>query len=180
MAGLITRKFVDVGDQAAPGVPLLEIEDPREYRLEATVDESQLATIRQGMQATVAVDALGADPLPATVAEIVPAGDPGSRSFVVKLDLPEDERLRSGMFGKARFPAGEKPAVTVPASALIERGQLSYVFVVGDDSRARLRLVTTGKHYGDRVEVLSGISEGDRIVVDGFDGLSDAAPVKVG
>lgn len=178
MAGLVTRKHVDVGDQAAPGVPLLELEDPRKYRLEATVDESQLANIHTGMQATVVIDALGNAELPATVADIVPAADTMSRSFLVKLDLPEDDRLRSGMFGKARFAAGEKPVITVPEPALVERGQLTYVYVVGEDNRARMRLVTTGRTYGDRVEVLSGLNDGDRVVVAEAEGLQDGATVR--
>jgi len=113
------------------------------------------------------------------VAELIPAADPASRSVIVKLDLPADLPLRSGMFGRARFPAGERKALVVPAAAVVERGQLSSLFVVGADGVARLRLVTLGERHGERVEVLSGLTPGERIVVEGGDGLADGSRVDV-
>jgi hypothetical protein len=86
--------------------------------------------------------------------------------------------LRSGLFGKARFLTGQKPGITVLKRAIIERGQLSSVFVVDTSSIARLRLIKTGKSFGDRVEVLSGLNENEQVVIEGAQELSDGSPVE--
>ena len=177
-AGIITRKTVDVGDLAAPGSPLLIVEDPQQYRIEAQVDEEQIHKIEPGSKVPVVLDAFGKGELAGTVAEIVPSADPASRTFVVKIDLPSDPAVRSGMFGRARFETGEKQTLTVPATAVVQRGQLTGVYVIGDGDVAHLRLITIGKHYGSDIEVLSGLEPGERIVADKADQVSDGAIVK--
>jgi multidrug efflux pump subunit AcrA (membrane-fusion protein) len=84
------------------------------------------------------------------------------------------------MFGRARFETGQKEAVTVPATAAVQRGQLTGVYVIGDGDVARLRLITIGKHYGSDIEVLSGLEPGERIVADRADQITDGAIVKQG
>jgi multidrug efflux pump subunit AcrA (membrane-fusion protein) len=162
--GIVTSKTVDVGDLAAPGSPLLRIENNRLYRLEAQVEESALHDIRQGDPVGVALNAAGLDDLKGTVSELVPTADPSSRTFVVKVDLPGNDSIRSGMFGRVRFPRGQQEILTVPSTSLIQRGQLTSVYAVESDNIAHLRLVTTGKRYGERTEVLSGLEEGERVV----------------
>lgn len=177
--GIVLEKRAEVGTLAAPGVPLLVLEDSRAYRLEAAVPEAQLRQITLGLPVTVSLEALGRAELAGAVAEITPAADPASRTVVVKIELPSVAGLRSGLYGKARFPKGERPALLLPRSALIERGQLQSVFVVEEGNVARLRLVTTGKRYGDRVEILSGLKAGDAVVVAGMERLVDGAAVEV-
>jgi RND family efflux transporter MFP subunit len=160
--GVISDKRVDPGALAAPGVPLLTIEDTRRFRMEVTVDEHEILVIRLGAPASAAVDALGE--FQGKVAQIVPAADPASRSFLVKVELPADARLRSGLSGHARFSRGERQAIMIPREAVLERGQLQAVYVVGPDRLASLRYVTLGKSAGQRVEVLSGLQEGERFV----------------
>lgn len=116
--------------------------------------------------------------LNARVGEIVPSVDAASRSYIVKIDLPPLANLRSGMFGRAFFPLGARKVVTVPAGAVIERGQLQSVFVV-EEGAARTRMVTTGKREPDAIEVLSGLSEGEKVVSPVPAGLSDGARVEV-
>ena len=99
-SGVITEKKADAGTLASPGMPLFTIEDTRSFRLEVTVDESELRYVRIGQVATVTVDALENVQLAGKVAQIVPAADPASRSFLVKVQLPADSRLRSGLFGR--------------------------------------------------------------------------------
>jgi RND family efflux transporter MFP subunit len=176
---VVLERKVEMGTLAVPGVPLLVIEDSRAYRLEAHVPESQMGDITLGMNVTVSVEALGKPELVGTVAEIVPTADPASRTFVVKLELPPVAGLRSGMYGKVRFPKGERLALLLPRSALVEPGQLQSVYVVEEGKVARLRLVKTGKIYDDRVEILSGLKAGDMIIVDGMDRLVDGAAVEV-
>lgn len=183
--GIVTSKQADVGMLAAPGVPLVTIEDDAHYRLEAEVEESRIGRIRPGDPARVRIDALGDQELDGRVAEIVPAADPASRSYTVKIDLPPVEGkdgarpiLRSGLYGKARFAVGRKRAVLIPQMAIVRRGQLTGVFVVDRSNVARLRLIKTGKQYGDRFEVLAGLNEGDRIVVENVGLVNDGVRVQ--
>lgn len=176
-SGVVTARSIEVGSIAAPGAPLLTIEDTSRYRLEAAVEESRLGRIRLRDSARVRVDAIGEE-LAGNVAEIVPAADPASRSYTVKIDLPQRTALRSGLYGVARFVAGRKQSLTVPRKAVVERGQLSGVYVVNDSGIAYLRLIKTGKAYGERVEALSGLSEGERVVVDGLAKVNDGSRVQ--
>lgn len=175
--GLITGKSVDVGDLASPGMTLLTIEDDQRYRLEASVDVASAGPVGVGSPASVEVDALGSQPLEGTVAEVVPAADPSSRTVTVKIDLPSREGLRSGMFGRARFAAGESRTLTVPKSAVTVRGQLTGVYVVDGNGVAKLRLVKTGRSLGEGVEVLSGLGEGERYVAELPQGIVDGSRI---
>ena len=167
--GLVTAKLVDSGAMAAPGVPLLVVEDPSRFRLEANVDESQIGVVKLGTMVPVVLDSLGAQTLDGKVVEIVPAADPASRTFTVKIDLPANPQIRTGLFGRARFPRGERDAMIVPQAALLHRGQLDAVYVVGKDEIANLRYVTLGRPSGNDIEVLSGLNSGDRIVAQPAD-----------
>jgi len=149
---------------ATPGVPLLVLEDPSRFRLEATVDESKIGAVRLGESVPVVIDALGDLAVSGKVTRIVPAADPGSRTFTVKIDLPANPQMRTGLFGRARFPQGQHDAIAVPKTAALNRGQLQAVYVVGGDQLASLRFVTLGAASGEQVEVLSGLQNGDRIV----------------
>ncbi|MFQ5846981.1 MAG: efflux RND transporter periplasmic adaptor subunit [Candidatus Methylomirabilales bacterium] len=176
--GIIVAKAVEVGNLAAPGVSLLTVEEER-YRLEAAVGESAIRRIAVGQKATVAIDALGKE-LSGSVVEIVPTADPLSRTFTVKIDLSSAQGLRSGLYGKARFIVGQHKAMVVPREAIVKRGQLQGVFVLDQGNIAHLRLVKTGKAYGDRIEILSGLSEGERVVVEGIGKVSDGSRVERG
>ena len=174
--GVVITRTVEPGNLATPGAPLLTIEQDGLYRLEASVDESKLASVRVG-QAVEAV--LEADrKLNARVSEIVPSVDAASRTYIVKLDLPATANLRTGMFGRAIFPLGVQKVVAVPLAALTERGQLQSAFVV-EDGVAHTRLVTTGRRTGNAVEVLSGLTAGEKVVLPVPVGLQDGARVEV-
>lgn len=164
--GVVTAKLADPGAMAAPGVPLLIVEDTRKFRLEVTVDEGKIADVKMGESVPIALDALAGAELQGKVVQIVPAADPGSRSFLVKLQLPPDPRIRSGLFGRALFAHGTRQATVVPSAAVMQRGQLQAVYVVDDKKIADLRYVTLGHNLGRNVEVLSGLAPGDRIVSD--------------
>jgi multidrug efflux pump subunit AcrA (membrane-fusion protein) len=88
--------------------------------------------------------------------------------------------LRSGLFGKARFNTGTKQVLTVPVHSVLERGQLTFVYVVDPAKIAHMRLIQTGKRYGDRVEILSGLSEGDQVVLEPLPAVKDGAAVEPG
>jgi RND family efflux transporter MFP subunit len=176
-SGVVTAKSVEPGNLAAPGAPLLTIEREGAYRLEASVDESKLPFVRTGQTVEVALEALDRH-LTARVSEIVPAVDAASRAYTVKIDLPSLPNVRSGMFGRAWFPMGARKVVAIPAVAMVERGQLQSVFVI-DDGVARNRLVTTGRRRAKAVEVLSGLTEGEKVVSPIPSGLADGSRVEV-
>jgi multidrug efflux pump subunit AcrA (membrane-fusion protein) len=175
--GIVVAKAAEVGMMAQPGVPLLTIENPSTYRLEASVEESYTARVRLGAEVPVKIDALGGLGITGSVAEIMPAADPASRSVVVKIDLPATRGLRSGQYGIAAFSAGERVVIAVPRGALAKRGQLTSIFVVDDSNVARLRFVTTGERWGDSVEILSGLDEGQRFVAENAGNLADGRKV---
>lgn len=176
-AGVVTAKSVEPGNLAAPGAALLTIEREGAYRLEASVEESRLPFVRTGESVEIELEALGRR-LSARVSEIVPAVDAASRAYVVKIDVPAVANLRSGMFGRAWFPMGARSVLAIPKAALIERGQLEFVFVV-EDGLAHTRLVTTGKRGPDTIEVLSGLSEGEKVISPPPTALADGARVEV-
>ncbi len=163
--GTVTERKVDPGALAAPGMPLLTIEGSGRFRLEVNVDENGLGYVKLGQVVPVVFDAVADQPLTGKVVLIAPAADPGSRSFVVKIELPAVPALRSGLFGRARFPKGERRSLMIPRNSLIPRGQLQTVYVIGADGTASVRYLTLGSTSGDQVEALSGISAGERIVV---------------
>ena len=175
--GVITRKYADVGDLASPGKPLLEMEDPRNLRLEADVPEAVIGHLTLGDKLGVNVSGVSNE-LDGVVGEIAPSADPNSRTFLVKLDLPPTSGLRAGQFGRAAMPVGETSALRAPASAVVQRGQLELVFVAVN-GRAQLRLVKTGQHLGSEMELVSGLDAGEPVVVDGAGSLVDGQPLTI-
>lgn len=174
--GIVTARSVDAGATVFPGTPLLTVEEVGRYRLEVNAPESLLGKIRVGGEATVSLDG-GGGIFKAGISEIVPKVDPVSRTFIVKIDIPS-MGVRSGQFGRAFFPVGEKEGIAVPRAAVVERGQLFFVWAVDAQKIVRMRLVKPGEAYGDRVEILAGLSAGDRIVVGGMEKVVDGAIIE--
>ena len=162
--GIVTAKKADSGTLVSPGMAIFTVEDVRRYRLEANVNESDLQYVRTGQPVSVVIDVFGNAGLKGKVVQIVPAADPASRTFLVKIELPTDTRLRSGLFGRAQFSRGERQALLIPRSAVIERGQLQGIYVLDQNKVAGLRYITLGKPSGADVEVLSGLQSGERLV----------------
>ncbi|MEC4890302.1 MAG: efflux RND transporter periplasmic adaptor subunit [Nitrospira sp.] len=172
--GVITEKRVEAGELASPGQPLLQMEDPRQLRLEATVAEGDLKAVSLGDKIPILIDALGAAPLHGVVSQILPAGDPQTHTFMVKVDLPVTPGLKSGMFGRLQLDKGMTQTILVPSSAVIERGELTSLFVVGADRIGRLRWVKLGRRFDKQVEILSGVNAGERVLLDGARGIDGA------
>jgi membrane fusion protein, multidrug efflux system len=177
VSGVVTEKSVEPGNLAAPGAPLLTIEAEGDYRLEAPVEESKLPAIRTGQAVGVTLDALDRS-LNGRVSEIVPAVDAASRAFTVKIDLPASPQIRSGLFGRARFALGKRQVISVPAVAVVHRGQLSSIYIA-DNGVARARLITLGSSLDGNIEVLSGLNAGERVIFPAPEGLADGASVEV-
>jgi multidrug efflux pump subunit AcrA (membrane-fusion protein) len=114
----------------------------------------------------VLLDAFDSTSMTGKVTQIVPAADPVSRSFVIKVELPVNANLRSGLFGHAEFARGQTKAILIPHTAVLEHGQLQSVYAVDDKDVAALRYVTLGKTRAGDIEVLSGLNTGERVVSD--------------
>jgi len=176
-AGIVTTKHADVGGLAAPGAPLLTLEDNRRYWLEIAVPDSQVGGLKRSQSLRVAVEGVGLSST-AAISEIVPTADQATRTTLVRLDLPASPQLRSGLFGRAWIPAGRRQAIQVAREAVVERGQLQGVYVVGQDDVARFRLIRTGATRQGAVEVLSGLTSGEQIVLRGVERVSDGARIQ--
>ena len=178
-SGRITAKMIDVGDLASPGTPFFTIEKEGVFCADLVLPEDHIESVRLDQQVSVKIPALGNAEVIGRIGRIVPSADPKSRSFQVKVGLPEDERIRSGMFARVLVPVGKSGMVLIPDSALVRRGQLTGIYLVDPQQRASFRLIREGKHFGDRVEVLSGLREGDRYVVTPPPAIVDGAKVEV-
>jgi len=175
--GVITERLVDPGAMASPGAPLLTIEDPSSFRLEVRLDEARATRIAVRQAAELQIDS---DKWTTGRVAEVSRIDPASHGFVVKIDVPSSIGCRSGAFGRARFTLGSRSAVTVPSSALVRRGQMTFVFAVDRDGLARLRPVSPGATEGSRVEMLAGVQAGDDLVLDPTVSLTDGVRVRGG
>jgi RND family efflux transporter MFP subunit len=174
--GLITEKKIDQGSLAAPGSPLLVLEDTSAYRVEAPVDQRMAALVKVGMVVEVSLPP-DRKRIEGRVSEIVPAVDPSTRSFLVKVDVT-DGSLRSGLFAKVFIPEGKRRALFVPRSAIVEKGELTGVYTVDARGVMTYRLIKTGRILDDRVEVLSGLKDGETIAVAGLEKAVDGGIVK--
>ncbi len=177
-SGVVTARNADPGSLAVPGAPLLTIERAGAFRLEVGVGEDWVARLHMGQPAEVHIDGLDRS-FNGRVSEIVPSVDPGSRTFTAKIDLPQEPGLRSGLFGRATFQFGDRKTIAAPETAVSDRGQTKWMFVV-DNGVARARIVTLGERHGELVEVLSGVSAGEHVVAPAPAGLVDGTPVESG
>lgn len=176
--GIITAKMVEVGDLASPGTPLLKIDQTGGYRVEVEIPEPLIQTVRIGSAVTVLVPAAGGIPLNGKVETIVPAADAQSRTFLVKVRLPDAPYVKSGMFARVAVPLGTGSTMLVPSTAVVHEGQLTGIFTLDANHTSRFRLLRTGRKIGDSMEVLSGLPEGTRYVVSPPPGFREGTRVE--
>lgn len=176
-AGVVSRKWVEVGDLANPDKPLISVEDHASLQLEADVPQTLAGSLELEMKLEVQIEGSTA-PLTGMLTEIAPSGDANSRTFGVKVNLPAGPGLKPGQFARLILPTAASPSLRIPRSALVQRGQLDLVFVV-NDRLARMRLVKVGRAEADRVEILSGLQAGEAVVVEGAELLRDGQPVEL-
>jgi RND family efflux transporter MFP subunit len=164
-AGKVVDRLAEPGDTAQPGRPLLVLYDEASLRLEAPVVEDLAVKLAVGQPLKVRIDALDRE-VEGIVGEIVPQAQAMSRSLLVKVTLPAADDRYEGMFGRLIIPAGERQHLCLPVAAIQEVGQLKFVDVVRADDTLERRLVTIGQlGEDDRVEVLSGVDQGERVAL---------------
>ena len=176
--GVVTAKMADAGDLAAPGRPLVRLEQAGGHRVDVRLPETLTRALRPGETVRVRIGGPETAPLEAVVEAVSPAVDPESRTFLVKVRLPAGGDARSGMFARVAVAVGEDRLIAVPAASVVRLGQLTGVFVVTPENIARYRLVRTGRRLDDRIEVLSGLPEGSRFVANPPPELTDGARVE--
>ncbi|GFE59698.1 efflux RND transporter periplasmic adaptor subunit [Geobacter sp. AOG2] len=177
ISGVVTTRQVDLGSTVFPAQPLMTIDDEGSYLLELALPESLVTKVKAQTPVQVTLDALNVT-FNARIAEIVPSADPRSRTFIAKVPLTR-KGVTSGMFGRGTVSLGSNSSgILVPGRAIVERGALTSVWVVDQGNVARMRLVKTGKTFGDKVEILSGLSDGERVAVSGAEKVSEGAKVE--
>jgi len=179
ISGQIVEKHINLGEMALPGQPIIKIEDNRNLRLEVTVREQDLRYIQAGKPVVVQIDAMPGKDIKAVVAQVVPASDVRTHSFIVKIDIPSDKSLITGMYGKALFSTGRREAILVPATAVVEMSGISGVYVVSPDESAVFQMVQLGERTGDSVEAVTGLKAGDRVIVSRHETRLDGRKVIV-
>lgn len=176
ISGIITEKKIELGSMAIPGIPILTVEDNSYFRIEANVDERLSGKLKRGMPVDVIIDSIGKQ-VKGRISEIVPAIDPMSRTFLIKVDLKMPS-LKTGIYGKVLIPEGKKESILIPQKAIVEKGQLVGVYVVDNKGITTYRLIKTGKKYGEQIEILSGLSSGEKIIVGGVEKAVDGGIIK--
>lgn len=175
-AGVITAKKVDVGSMAVPGVPLLVLEDDSAYTLEADVDESIAGKIVIGTMMDVRVDSLGKS-IEGIITEVAPTIDPATRKLHIKI-MVKGDGLKSGLYAQVKIPTNIKETILINKTAIVEKSQLTGVYVVDTKGVILYRIVRIGKQYDKQIEILSGLNVGEKIIVGGLDKIVDGGVVK--
>lgn len=178
--GYVVSKMASEGDMAGPGQPILTFEQEDMMKLKVTVPESEISLFSLNDTVSVDIHAAGYNKAEGVVANINQSASRGSRQFSVEIRLPElaeDSGVKSGMFAEIGLATEKGRAIVVPKSAIIERGQLTGLYTLNDDSEVVLRWVRLGDESGDNVEVLSGLSEGETFVASADQQLREGQKV---
>ena len=165
--GVVADRYMDPGDLAVPGKPIVTVHNPHELELHANVREGLSSKVKNGMQLGVQIDALGRT-VTGTVREIVPRAQANSRSLLVKVTLPQDQLpgLYIGMFGRLSLPIDQLDRVVVDTATVQTVGQLHLVDVVLPDGTLQRRFVRTGQSLANsRIEILSGLSPHEQLAL---------------
>jgi RND family efflux transporter MFP subunit len=162
--GKVTAKMIDVGDLASPGTPILTLEKDGVFCVSFVVPEKHIQSIKLGQKVNITIPSMQDMKVRGTIGRIDPVADLKSRSFTVKVALPDDKKFRSGIFARIAIPVGKSGMIIIPKSAIIEKGQLKGFYLVDEKNIAHFRLLRTGIIMEDSIEVLSGIKNNDRYV----------------
>lgn len=171
MAGIVARRHAEMGDMATPGKPLFTIYQPGALRVTASVPQYRLKAMRDVKAARVEFPELGKW-VDAVKVQVLPTADAATHVSQVRVTLPEVAEATPGMFARVHFVTGQAEKLTVPAGAVLRRGEVAAVYVQSADGRMSLRQLRLGDAVGQgEIEVLAGLAAGDKVVTD---------PVKAG
>ncbi len=171
-AGRIAERQVDPGTAIFPGSPLMVVETVANPQVLAEMPTAQTALLRIGLEVDVRVSDSG-PPVKGRITEIVPMSNPATHTVQFKVDLPPGAAAPTGSYARVRIPAASRNLLLVPLKSVREMGQLTGVFTVDSDSKARFRLVKIAPFDAENAELLSGVEPGERVVSLVTDELAD-------
>lgn len=174
-AGVVTQKLANEGDIAAPGNPVLVLENPAKLQVQTAVPEAVFKTLSSGQSIDMEVDGQSAR-IKGRIVRLSPAADPMAHTYLVKLDI--QTKTKSGAFARVHFPAGQTRSLRIPQGALQNRAGITGVFVLNAQGIAQYRMVRTGTHNNGHIEILAGLKAGDRVVTDKAEGINNGDQVK--
>ncbi len=186
-SGEVTNTFVKEGDMANPGMPLVSIEGASHLQVTAMVSESDITSIKNEMNVKVLVKSTNQE-ISGKVVEVSGSAKNTGGQYLVKVNLnTTGSNVLSGMFVNVQFPIANKPQVkksqsdkvVVPQSALVQQGQLTGIYTIGNKNRAILRWLRIGKTFGNQVEVLSGLSANEQYIVSAEGKLYNGAKISI-
>ena len=179
MNGIVNKRFIEPGAVVSPGTQLFEQVDVSSLKLNITVDEAQVARLKVGDKVTVKASVYPDKEFTGVINFIAAKAD-NSLNFPVEINIPSnpDNMLKAGMYGTAYFKGNSQiQSLFIPRTAFVGSVASGQVFVVSDSSTAKLLSVTAGRVVGDKVEILDGLSEGDKVITSGQINLSDGSRV---
>ncbi len=176
--GRVVAKMINPGDLASPGTPFLTIEQEGLFCTDVVLPERHIQAVKIGLEVQVVVPALSSQVIVGEIGRIIPSADARSRSFQVKVGMPEGLDLKSGMFARVFIPLGGIGMLLIPRSAVVDQGQLQGVYIADAEMTARFRLVRIGKTIGDQVEVVSGLKTGWKYIVKVPPKLKDGVKIE--
>jgi RND family efflux transporter MFP subunit len=182
-SGIITKKFMNTGELANPGMPLIAIEKQTDYNVLALVPESEISQINLGDLVFVDVKSAKLNQVKAKVIELNPSSQYSNNQYELKLslqlNLDQYKDLRSGMFANVIIKRKPAACITIPKKALIHKGQLTGIYTISSKKTALLRWVRVGKINGDHIEILSGLKEGEHYISNYQGKIWDGASIHI-
>lgn len=174
-AGVVTARYVQQGDLAMPGAPLLALLAPGNLEVHAQITNHAYAALKLGDKVEVRGNGVT---LEASVTHLSPAADPATETHLLKAALPAGTKFGPGDYVRVLVPVGQRKALFVPATAVVERTGIPEVFVVNSAHRVHLRMVRVGEHLDGKVAILAGLVSGERIVTRPGDALANGSLIR--
>ncbi|WP_339627728.1 efflux RND transporter periplasmic adaptor subunit [uncultured Maribacter sp.] len=178
--GVVTNKFINTGDMANPGMPLMEVESPDKYQVLTMVPESEILAVKNDSEVTVQIKALNKN-VKGTVTEVSTSSKNTGGQYLVKVIIDKtDAQILSGMYATVQFPVARKTtssAIIIPIGAIVKNGQLTGIYTVSQSNTALLRWLRLGRTFGDQVEVLSGLAADEQYIVSAEGKLFNGAKI---
>ena len=179
-SGIINKKNIEPGSFVAPGQALFEIVNIGSLKLEVKVDEKHIGSVKVGQTVEVSSSVYPDEKYSGVVTFVAPKAD-ASLNFPVEVEIKNNTNntLKAGMYGTAYFgEKGNSQVLTVPRTAFVGSVSSNQVYVI-KNGKAELKTISSGRNFGDYIEVLSGLSKGDQVVTTGQVNLSDQTPVEI-
>lgn len=181
ISGVVNKRMIEPGSVVSPGTPLFEIVNINSLKLSVFVDESQVGRISLGQNVKINVNVLPDESYIGKITFIAPKSD-ASLKFPVEIEIPNNGKLKAGMYGTAVFEtnhgAETQNMLTVPATAFVNGVNSGQLFV-NENGVAKLTTVGVGKVYGDKVQILNGLKEGDQVITSGQINLDNGSKINI-